>query len=55
MEFISQPAVVDAHQMQDGRAQVEINLPPLGVQSFGGWAVRTQPALPIRLRQPTGI
>ena len=47
LEFVSQPDVVDAHQMQDGRVQVGMNLPPLGLQSFCGWAVRTRPALPV--------
>jgi hypothetical protein len=33
LEFVSQSGVVDAHQMQDGRVQVGMNLPPLGLQS----------------------
>ena len=36
------------------RRQVGMNLPLLGLQSFWGWAARTWPALPVRLRQPTG-
>jgi hypothetical protein len=34
LEFVSQPGVFDARQMQDSRVQVRVNLPPLGLQSF---------------------
>jgi hypothetical protein len=47
MYGVSQPGVVDACQMQDGRVQVGMNLPPLVCRVLVGWAVRTQPALPV--------
>jgi hypothetical protein len=54
LEFVSQQGVVDTSQMQDGRVQVGMNLPPWVCRVFGRWAVRTQPALPVRLMLLTG-